>query len=275
MTEKLQKILARAGLGSRRQIERWIEEGRLTVDGRPAYLGQRIVPWQSVALDGRLVPLERLVPKSRVLLYHKPEGEVCTRTDPEGRPTVFERLPPLRAGRWIAIGRLDVNSSGLLLFTDDGELAHRLMHPSSRIEREYAVRVFGEVDNAMLARLIEGVQLEDGPARFESVRFAGGSGANRWYHVVLKEGRKREVRRLWEALGVRVSRLIRVRYGPVRLPRRLRLGKWMELDREQRAALYDLAGLGLPRGTRPAPKLRPGGRRPGPSRSRQRSARDD
>lgn len=279
MTEKLQKVLARAGLGSRRQIERWTEEGRLTVDGAPAHLGQRITPDQVIALDGRVIPLERLAPKSRVLVYHKPEGEVCTRTDPEGRPTVFERLPPLRAGRWISIGRLDVNSSGLLLFTSDGELAHRLMHPSRGIEREYAVRVFGEVDDTMLERLTEGVTLEDGPARFASVRFAGGSHANRWYHVTLAEGRYREVRRLWEAVGATVSRLIRVRFGPVSLPRRLRPGKWVELDKEQSAALYDLVGLELPRPTRkarsPATMPRPSTRHPGPSRTRRPRTRRD
>lgn len=275
MTEKLQKVLARAGLGSRRQIERWIEEGRLTVDGAPAHLGQRVGPESRIALDGRPVPLERLAPRHRILIYHKPEGEVCTRRDPEGRPTVFEHLPSLRAGRWITVGRLDVNSSGLLLVTDDGELANRLMHPSSGIEREYAVRVFGEVEESAVRRLTEGVMLEDGPARFESVRFAGGSGANRWYHVVLKEGRKREVRRLWEAVGAQVSRLIRVRYGPVTLPRRLRPGKWQALDKEDARALYELAGLEPPWRPRAAarqPRRRarqPGQvRRPRPSRTR-------
>lgn len=271
MSEKLQKVLARAGLGSRRSIERWIEAGRLTVDGVPARLGQRITPDNRIALDGRPVPLERLAPRARVLIYHKPEGEVCTRSDPEGRPTVFERLPALRAGRWITVGRLDVNSSGLLLVTDDGELAHRLMHPSSGIEREYAVRVFGEVDEAAVRRLTEGVRLEDGPARFESVRFAGGSHANRWYHVVLKEGRKREVRRLWEAIGAQVSRLIRVRYGPVTLPRRLRPGKWQALDRQSVGALYALVGL-----SPPAPKDKAGqrvdGRRRRPRRGSARAA---
>ncbi len=250
--EKLQKVLARAGLGSRRQIERWIEEGRLTVDGKPAHLGQRVGPQSRIALDGRIVPFERLAPRARVLIYHKPVGELCTRSDPKGRPTVFERLPSLRAGRWITVGRLDVNSSGLLLVTDDGELANRLMHPSSGIEREYAVRVFGEVDEAAIKRLTEGMTLEDGPARFESVRFSGGSHANRWYHVVLREGRKREVRRLWEALGAQVSRLIRVRYGPVVLPRRLRPGKWQALDPLSVSALYALAGLVPPKPRRKA-----------------------
>jgi 23S rRNA pseudouridine2605 synthase len=241
--EKLQKVLARAGLASRREIERWIAQGRLTVNGAPAHLGQRVGPENRIALDGWPVPLERLAPRGRVLVYHKPEGELCTRRDPQGRPTVFDRLPPLRAGRWILVGRLDVNSSGLLLVTDDGELAHRLMHPSSGIEREYAVRVFGEVPPQALARLTEGVRLEDGPARFESVRFAGGSGANRWYHVVIKEGRQREVRRLWEAVGAQVSRLIRVRYGPVVLPRGLRQGQYRVLEGETLAALYRAAGL--------------------------------
>ncbi len=246
MREKLQKVLARAGLGSRREIERWIVQGRLTVDGVPAHLGQRIGPENQIALDGRRVPLGRLVPRGRVLVYYKPEGEVCTRRDPQGRPTVFDRLPVTRAGRWITVGRLDVNSSGLLLVTDDGELAHRLMHPSSGIEREYAVRVFGEVSPQALARLTEGVMLEDGAARFESVRFAGGGHANRWYHVVIKEGRKREVRRLWEAVGASVSRLIRVRYGPVTLPRGLRQGQYRLLAGEELAALYRAAGLPPP-----------------------------
>jgi 23S rRNA pseudouridine2605 synthase len=241
--EKLQKVLARAGAGSRREMERWIEEGRVTVDGRVAHLGDRVRAGQRLQIDGRSVPTPALTPKPRVLLYHKPEGEVTTRSDPQGRPTVFDNLPTIRHGRWIAIGRLDVNSSGLLLFTTDGELAHRLMHPSAEIEREYAVRVLGPVPAESLQKLTEGVQLEDGPARFERITEAGGSGANHWYHVVLREGRNREVRRMWETVGAKVSRLIRVRFGAVQMPRLLRVGRSAELATEQLNELYRSVGL--------------------------------
>ena len=244
--ERLQKVLARAGFGSRRQIERWIEEGRITVDNAPATLGARVSPRQIIRVDGRVVPTHVFQTKPRVLVYHKPEGEVCTRSDPQGRPTVFEKLPKLRGARWIAIGRLDFNTSGLLLFTTDGELANRLMHPSHEIEREYAVRVLGKVDDDMLARLKQGVMLEDGAARFDAITEAGGAGANRWFHVVLREGRNREVRRLWEAVGVKVSRLIRVRFGPIPLPPHFHAGRTVELDEEAAAALYDSVGLKPP-----------------------------
>ena len=244
--EKLQKVLARAGIGSRRGMEQWITEGRITVDGKPAKLGDRVSPEQVIRIDGRALPRHGLTPKPRALVYHKPEGEVCTRADPEGRATVFENLPTLRNGRWIAIGRLDINSSGLLLFTNDGELANRLMHPSREIEREYAVRVLGTVTPEMLAQLRQGVSLEDGEAKFERIDDAGGSGANHWYHVVLREGRNREVRRMWEAVGAKVSRLIRVRYGPVVLPRLLRPKHTEDLDREQLYALYHAVGLKPP-----------------------------
>jgi 23S rRNA pseudouridine2605 synthase len=229
-TEKLQKVLARAGLGSRRQIEQWISEGRLAVDGKPAKLGDRIDTTARVLMDGRVIrinPVDTI--KQRVLIYHKPEGQICTRSDPEGRQTVFEQLPLIRGQRWLAIGRLDINTSGLLLFTNDGELAHRLMHPSYEIEREYAVRVLGQVDQAMIARLKAGVELEDGIAAFDEIHDAGGDGANHWYHVVLKEGRNREVRRMWETQGIKVSRLMRIRFGHVTLPRQLRAGKWVEM----------------------------------------------
>ncbi len=250
--EKLQKVLARAGLGSRRQIEHWIEEGRVTVDGAAATLGARVTPDQTIRVDGRNVPTHIFQPKPRILIYHKPEGEVCTRSDPQGRPTVFDKLPTLRGARWIVIGRLDYNTSGLLLFTTDGELANRLMHPSHEVEREYAVRVLGKVDDAMLARLKAGVMLEDGPAHFDAVTEAGGAGANRWFHVVLREGRNREVRRLWEAVGVKVSRLIRVRFGPIPLPPHFHAGRTVELDEAAAAALYDSVGLKFPE----APKKR-------------------
>ncbi|UCH53123.1 MAG: pseudouridine synthase [Pseudomonadota bacterium] len=258
--EKLQKVLARVGVGSRRQIEGWIAQGRITVEGRPAVVGQRVSPGQRIALDGRPLSATDITPRPRVLIYHKPEGELCSRVDHApsnvasqeaegtalGRPTVFDNLPRLRASRWILVGRLDFNTSGLLLVTNDGELAHRLMHPSSEIEREYAVRIFGEVTPEMWAQLQAGVQLEDGPARFDDIIDAGGSGMNHWYHVILREGRNREVRRVWEAVGARVSRLIRVRYGNVTLPRHLRPGRFEDLEPEQAAELYRLAGLTLP-----------------------------
>jgi len=246
MSEKLQKVLARAGVGSRRQIEGWIEEGRITVDGRPATIGERVEAGVSIALDGRVVPLTDLAVKPRVLLYHKPEGEVCTRVDPEGRKTVFDNLPKLRHGRWIAIGRLDYNTSGLLLLATDGDLAHRMMHPSHEIEREYAVRVLGEVKTEMFEQLRAGVMLEDGPAKFDDIIDAGGTGANHWYHVILREGRNREVRRLWDAVGANVSRLIRVRYGAVTLPRMLRPGRSEYMEPEPLAELYRSVGLEPP-----------------------------
>ncbi|WP_199611315.1 23S rRNA pseudouridine(2605) synthase RluB [Flocculibacter collagenilyticus] len=231
MSEKLQKVLARAGVGSRREMESVIAEGRVSVDGKVATLGDRVEPTQKVRVDGREIKISSEQDTvCRVLMYHKPEGELCTRHDPEGRKTVFDRLPKLREGRWIAIGRLDINTSGLLMFTTDGELANRLMHPKFEIEREYAVRVFGEVDDAMLQRLRNGVTLEDGPAKFKSIKNAGGEGINHWFHVMLTEGRNREVRRLWESQGVQVSRLIRVRYGDLELEKSLPQGGWKELE---------------------------------------------
>lgn len=237
-------MLASAGYGSRREIEGWIAAGRLSINRRTAQLGDRIVPVDRVALDGRLLKLERTTPeRRRVILYHKPEGELTTRKDPEGRPTVFEALPRLRRGRWVSIGRLDFNTSGLLLFTNDGELANRLMHPSREIEREYAVRVLGGVNGEQLNALTRGVSLDEGPAKFDSLREAGGEGVNRWYHVTLKEGRNREVRRLWEAVGAKVSRLIRVRYGEIALSRNLPRGGWRDSTEEELRALLELAGL--------------------------------
>jgi 23S rRNA pseudouridine2605 synthase len=227
--ERIQKLLAAAGLGSRREIEQWIAAGRVTVGGKLARLGDRAAPGDMVALDGRPVALQTAPAVPRVLIYHKPVGELVTRSDPQGRRTVFERLPP---GRWIAVGRLDINSSGLLLFTDSGELANRLMHPRTGVEREYMARVRGRIGSRELRRLHEGVMLEDGPAAFDEIRAAdaaGEQGTNRWYRVRLREGRKREVRRLFEAVGGAVSRLVRTRYGRVALPRDLSPGSWREL----------------------------------------------
>ena len=260
--ERVQKILANLGLGSRREIESWIEAGRLTVDGQPAHLGDRITGRERLRLDGRELRLpQRLTLRRRVIVYNKPEGEVVTRHDPEGRPTVFDKLPTLQSGRWIAVGRLDINSSGLLLLTTDGELANRLMHPSREVEREYAVRVMGEVTREEIQRLTCGVELEDGPARLESVREAGGDGVNRWYEAVIREGRKREVRRLWEAVGHRVSRLIRIRFANVSLGPRLFAGHWLDLELDELNGLVDLAGF--PREPRPWTPHKPG-RRPRP-----------
>lgn len=240
--EKLQKVLARTGLGSRREMERWIEEGRVSVDGKPAALGDRVSERARIAIDGK--PLEHApAQETRCILYHKPTGEVCSRSDPQGRRTVFERLPKLKKGRWISIGRLDFNTSGLLLFTTDGELANALMHPSANIEREYMVRVMGKVEPEMLERLVNGVVLEDGVARFTDIQDGGGDGINHWFYVVIMEGRNREVRRLWESQGLTVSRLKRVRYGEVFIPSRVKQGQWTELDPKEVKGLYRMAGL--------------------------------
>ena len=243
-SEKLQKVLARAGAGSRREMEAKISEGRVSVDGQVAYLGDRIIGNEQIRVDGHPVKLTAEEDDlCRVLIYNKPEGEMCTRKDPEGRPTVFDRLPPLETGRWVAVGRLDINTSGMLLFTTDGELANRLMHPSQKVEREYAVRVFGVIDEAMLQRLRAGVKLEDGPARFQKITYRGGEGRNHWFHVVLSEGRNREVRRLWESQEVQVSRLIRVRYGDIEMQRQLPLGGWRELPLKDVNYYRKLVGL--------------------------------
>lgn len=226
-------MLAHFGFGSRREIERWIEDGRITVDGELAELGQQVNLRSRITLDGNLIKLDKLAQrqKSKLLIYHKPTGEVCSRHDPDGRPTVFDALPRCSHGRWIMVGRLDVNTSGLLLFTNDGEFAHKLMHPSSQVEREYAVRIMGDVSDAMLQRLKAGVMLEDGPAHFDHIEAKpGGTGKNRWYHVILHEGRHREVRRLWESQGVTVSRLIRVRFGEYELPHSLPRGRYCYID---------------------------------------------
>lgn len=232
-------MLAAAGLGSRREIEAWIAAGRIAVAGRTAQLGDRATAGDAITLDGRPVQRSPAGTLPRVIAYHKPEGELVTRHDPEGRATVFARLPALAHGRWIAVGRLDLNSSGLLLFTDSGELAHRLMHPRHGVERVYMARVLGELTAVAQRQLLEGVMLENAePARFESLEASGkATGANRWYRVVLREGRNREVRRLFEAAGCRVSRLRRIRFGPVELPRDLAPGRWFELKAAEVRAL--------------------------------------
>ncbi len=273
MSEKLQKVLARAGLGSRRELEGWIEAGRVRVNGRPAGLGDRVEPGDRLQVDGRDVSIDQ-APRIRVLAYNKPEGEVTTRSDPEGRPTVFDSLPRLGRGRWISVGRLDINSQGLLLFTNDGDLAAGLTHPSSEVEREYAVRVFGAVEPATLEQLQRGIELDDGPAAFDRIEDAGGEGRNHWYHVVLREGRHREVRRLWEAVERPVSRLIRVRYGPVALPRQLSRGRWQELESPAIGELLAAAGQGHRRAELQAPKsVKPRSRKGGPGRRRAKPKR--
>jgi 23S rRNA pseudouridine2605 synthase len=242
--ERLQKLLANAGLGSRREIEQWIRDGEVQVNGKTAKLGDRALASDDLRVKGRPVRQERLTGKERyVIVYNKPEGEMVTRNDPEGRRTVFNRLPKPPNGRWITVGRLDINSSGLLLLTNDGELANRLMHPRYQIDREYAVRVNGDVTKDMVRQLVNGVQLEDGPARFEDVVESGGEGSNRWFHVAIMEGRKREVRRMWEAVGAVVSRLKRVRYGPIILNSAVKAGQWRELEKDERKALLEAVGL--------------------------------
>lgn len=245
VSEKLQKVLANNGLGSRREMERWIEEGRISVNGKKATLGDRVELSDKLVVDGHEITRAKEKSPCRVLMYNKPEGELCARVDPEGRPTVFERLPLLEGERWITVGRLDINTSGLLLFTNDGELANRLMHPSHEVEREYAVRVFGEVTPKMLRNLSKGVELEDGPAKFNHihVRPSDPESLNHWFNVTLTEGRNREVRRLWESQGLQVSRLIRMRYGNLELLKRLPQGAWIELDLEKVNSLRKMVQL--------------------------------
>lgn len=232
--ERLQKVLAQAGIGSRREMEEWIAAGRITVNGVMAQLGQSVVPTDKVKIGGRLVNMRFTTTKTpRVVVYHKPEGEIVSRDDPDGRPSVFAALPRIRGGRWIAVGRLDFNTSGLLLFTTSGELANKLMHPSSELVREYAVRVLGELTEESQKLLLSGIELEDGPASFASLEDRGGEGANHWYHVTIYEGRNREVRRMFEAVNCTVSRLIRVRYGPFSLPPQLKRGRVRELSEQE------------------------------------------
>ncbi len=239
MTERIQKILARAGYGSRREIERWVNAGDITVNGVVATTGQAVSEDDKITIRGKVIKLaSKLKAKPQVLLYHKKVGEICSRNDPEGRKTVFDNLPKLSSGRWIQVGRLDINTDGLLLFTTDGELANRLMHPSYEIEREYASRILGNVTDEMIDRLTTGVELEDGIAKFTRIHFEGGEGANSWYHVVLNEGKNREVRRLWESQDVVVSRLRRIRYGDIVLHRSLRAGAYEHLPVRAMRNLY-------------------------------------
>lgn len=232
--ERLQKILSQAGLGSRREMERWIESGWVQVNSQPAQLGACVSAQDKITVKGKLIPNPlNSKQKTRILLYHKPVGEVSSRHDPKFEKTVFDNLPYLKEGRWVQVGRLDLNTSGLLIFTNDGELANQLMHPRYGLEREYAVRVYGQVSPEILRNLVKGVVLEDGVAKFTHIELRGGSGSNVWYHVTLNEGKNREVRRLWESQGIEVSRLIRIRYGKLSLPRFLARGQVYELDPKQ------------------------------------------
>lgn len=240
MSERIQKILARAGYGSRRQIEAWIKEGKVQLNGEVASLGDQASVGDALRMDGKPLSPKRLWQQpQQVILYNKPVGEVCTRKDPEGRRTIFQSLPAPEEGRWVSVGRLDINTSGLILLTTDGDLANRLMHPSSEMDREYAVRVLGEVTTEIMQNLRDGVELEDGKAQFADIQDGGGEGANHWYHVVIQEGRNREVRRLWESQGVQVSRLMRVRYGPIIIPKQLKMGRWMMALPGDVQALYE------------------------------------
>ena len=276
--ERLHKVLAQAGVGSRREIEDWILAGRVSVNGLPAAVGQKVSADDKVRVNGKLVELRMKQRLPRVLLYHKPEGEIVSRDDPEGRASVFGKLPKLRGGRWVAVGRLDINTSGLLVFTTSGELANRLMHPRYGLEREYAVRLIGELTAEQREKLLAGVELEDGPARFNSVFDKGGEGTNHWYHVTIGEGRNREVRRMFETIGLTVSRLMRVRYGPILLPPRLKRGMTMDLPEQEVKALEIglqkvLPGPSSEKPPQPADKpagQRAPGRRPARARRPQR-----
>ncbi|MDI9818843.1 MULTISPECIES: 23S rRNA pseudouridine(2605) synthase RluB [unclassified Legionella] len=230
MKERLQKILSQAGFGSRREMERWIEQGLIHLNNTVAKLGDTAGPEDKISVKGRLItnPLKSHI-KTRILLYHKPVGEISSRYDPKHGKTVFDNLPYLKQGRWVQVGRLDINTSGLLIFTNNGELANRLMHPKFGLEREYAVRVHGQVSDEAISTMLKGVELEDGIAQFKRIEFRGGEGSNAWYHVILTEGRNREVRRLWQSQGVEVSRLIRIRYGSITMPRGLARGNFIEL----------------------------------------------
>ena len=274
---KLHKVLAQGGIGSRREMEELIQEGRVSVNGEPAHLGQRIQPGDQIRVNGKPLKIRITPPPARMLVYHKPVGEVVTFKDPDGRPTVFRNLPRVHNAKWTAVGRLDINTEGLLLLTTSGELANKLMHPSQGVEREYAVRVLGQLGDEQRQRLLEGVELSDGPARFLSLEEAGGEGANRWWRAVISEGRNREVRRLFEAVDLTVSRLIRVRYGSISLPAGLRRGDFAEVDRDDVKALMARAGLGASPAARRAKAGRgvPPAQAPAPAGKKRAPARDE
>ncbi|MFO7580241.1 23S rRNA pseudouridine(2605) synthase RluB [Nitrosomonas halophila] len=237
---RLQKLLAQSGLGSRREMEAIIAAGRATINGVTAQLGDRVGLDDLVRVDGKIIRIRMGERLPRVIIYHKPEGEIVSWQDPQGRPSVFDKLPRMKSSRWISIGRLDFNTSGLLIFTTDGALANRLMHPRFQMEREYAVRIVGQLNAEQVTQLTTGIELEDGLAKFERLFDEGGLGTNHWYRVTLKEGRNREVRRMFEALGLTVSRLIRVRFGPIQLPPRLKRGQWLELTDAEIKHLLEL-----------------------------------
>lgn len=241
--DRLQKVLANQGIASRRTIESWIEEGRIKVNGQVAQLGCCVTEYDEISIDNKPVRTTKSENNNRVILYHKPVGEISSRKDPEGRETVYQNLPKIKGSRWVSVGRLDLNTSGLLLFTNNGELANRLMHPSYEMERVYAVRVFGKVSDDAIKKMLSGIQLEDGMAQFDKIEDAGGSGVNHWYHVTLKEGRNREVRRLWEAVDCKVSRLIRIKYAGIELPPKLGQGRWSELSKEGVIELFSSVKL--------------------------------
>ncbi|NIF52370.1 23S rRNA pseudouridine(2605) synthase RluB [Burkholderia sp. Ax-1724] len=261
---KLHKVLAEAGMGSRRDMEELIIAGRVSVNGEPAHIGQRIMPTDQVRINGKPVKRKLASKPPRVLLYHKPTGEIVSHADPEGRPSVFDKLPPMKTAKWVAVGRLDFNTEGLLMLTTSGDLANRFMHPRYSVEREYAVRVVGELAEGMRQKLLHGVELEDGPANFLRIRDGGGEGTNHWYHVALAEGRNREVRRMFEAAGLMVSRLIRTRHGPISLPKGLKRGRWEELDDNQVRALMASVGLKAPSEERGGRNAAPERRQPDP-----------
>jgi 23S rRNA pseudouridine2605 synthase len=261
---KLHKVLAEAGMGSRRDMEELIIAGRVSVNGEPAHIGQRIMPTDQVRINGKPVKRKLANKPPRVLLYHKPTGEIVSHADPEGRPSVFDKLPPMKTAKWVAVGRLDFNTEGLLMLTTSGDLANRFMHPRYSVEREYAVRVVGELAEGMRQKLLHGVELDDGPANFLRIRDGGGEGTNHWYHVALAEGRNREVRRMFEAAGLMVSRLIRTRHGSISLPRGLKRGRWEELEDNQVRALMASVGLKAPSEERGGRGAEPERRQPDP-----------
>jgi 23S rRNA pseudouridine2605 synthase len=276
--QRLHKVLASCGFGSRRAMEEMILAGRITVNREPADVGQKVSPGDEVRINGELVKVRFAEPRARILMYHKPAGEIVTRDDPEGRPTVFERLPNIGNGKWIAIGRLDFNTEGLLLFTNSGELANKMMHPRYEVEREYAVRVLGVLSPEQQQALLTGIELDDGPGKVETLTDGGGEGANHWYHIVIKEGRNREVRRLFEALGLAVSRLIRTRYGTVAMPSRVKRGQTLELTPEEVGAVLSAAGMrpsgSAPQGQGGRPRAQQQGKGPRPPRPEQRDRTD-